>query len=109
MNDPKTEVFSKLSEIDDVTVYQERPEVLEVFPCITFRVFNNIPVKGLDRDIKKQDIVLKVDLWSETSAENSQLLTEVEEKLSELDYLLTFNQDVVDPSGIHHITTRFNY
>ena len=118
MDEPKAEIYDKLSEITQitvngtpktVTVYQQRPEVLESFPCITFNISSNVPKYQLDKDIGRQDIVVKVDLWAETSIESGLLLIAVEAKLKELDYLLSFNSDIADPEGYSHLTTQFTY
>ncbi len=107
LQDPKKLIFSKLSEISGVTVYQIRPEAIEVFPCITFSVNSNVPNYDLSKDITHQDDNIKVDIWGRTSSDTGILLSQVEEKMREINYLLSFNQDIADPSGISHITTQF--
>lgn len=115
MNDfiePTSQIYSKLLEVptaydDSIMVAQDRPERIETLPAITFEVENNVPQYGLDKSINKQDITIKVDIWGETSKITGSILKIVIEKLLELDYRCTFNQALVDPTGISHRTTQF--
>lgn len=109
MTDPKETIYNKLSEVTGANVYQTRPEVIENLPAVTFNIQSNVPKYNLDKEIAKQDIVVKVDLWGNTSNDTAALLVQVEALMLELDYRLTFNQDLVDPSGISHLTTQFTY
>lgn len=118
--EPKSTIYAKLSEITSITVdgselpvkvFQERPDeiIVDDFRVITFRISSNVPKYQLDKEIAKQDIQVSIDLWALSSIESGLLLVAVEEKMRELDYLLTFNMDVADPKGYSHITTQFNF
>lgn len=113
MTDPRKTIYETLSELTSdfptLKVFQQRPETIEVFPCITFNVESNIPTYNLSKDIANQVIVIKLDIWSESSNNGKDVLIAVEEKMREIDYRLTFNLDILDPSGIFHITTQFTY
>lgn len=108
MYEPKKDIYTILSDIEGVVVYQNRPEVLKEFPCITFRIAENIPEYVLDKDIGYQEIVVAIDIFSETSKESGSLLATLVEDMLEEGYRLTFSMDVDDPDGYSHITTRFN-
>jgi len=107
MYEPKADVYAILSEIEDVTVYQNRPEVLVEFPCITFSVANNIPNLVLEKDIGFQRIVVVIDIYAKTSKESGTLLSTLEEDMREEGHVMVFNSDVPE-DDISHITTRFN-
>lgn len=105
----KVEIYNKISEIPNVTVYQQRPKVLEVFPCITFNFESNVPTYTLDKDHGRENATVKIDIWTKSSVDASNILVFLEAKMLELDYILTFNTDILDPSGIFHITTQFKF
>lgn len=120
MEDQKATIYDKLKEITTLTVdghtktvkvYQERPEeiVLEDYLAVTFLSDNDVPAYDLSNEIVKQDTELKVDLWGLTSLDTSALIAVVESKLRELKYKLVYNQDISDPKGYAHKTTRFNF
>lgn len=113
MDDTRKTIYDILKslvvEFPTLKVYQQRPEVLESFPCITFNIESNIPTYTLDRGIGRQTIVVKVDIWTQSSNNGKDVLIEVENVLRNIDYLLTYNLDILDSSGIFHITTQFTY
>jgi hypothetical protein len=112
MTDPKQTIYEKLIGITTANVYQNQPEEfedLDTKPSITFEVFNNVPVHTLDKDIPKQDIRIKIDIWGKTSGITGDILNQVVTEMLELDYTCTFNQDLKDPTGISHLTTQFTY
>jgi hypothetical protein len=108
----RKEVFDKINELKttytDLSVYQGRPEVIETFPTITFR-FTGTPDYNLDKTIAKNNIQLVVDIWTKTPSEGELILDSLETKLKELDYLLAFSPDILDPGGTFHLTTQFIY
>lgn len=108
MYQPKQDLYELLQTVTP-RVYQNRPEVLSDFPCITFMVVDNRVNINLDKVIAYQEMVFNIDLWSRTSTENSSLLSSLEEVMRENGYILRFSSDTVDPDGISHITTRFNF
>lgn len=118
--EPKSTIYNKLKEITSievnegaraVSVVQERPDeiVLDNLLMITFRINSNVPKYTLEKEVAKQDIEVAIDIWALSSIESGLLLIAVEEKMRELDYLLTFNMDIPDPKGYSHITTQFNF
>lgn len=108
MYEPKKDIYTILSGIDGVTVYQARPEVLKEFPCITFSIAENIPEYTLEKEIGYQEIVVVIDIYANTSTESGSLLATLVDGMLEEGYRMTFCSDVPDPDGYSHITTRFN-
>ncbi len=109
MTDYRTTIYNKLSEITTANVYQSRPEVIDPLPAITFDIQSNVPKYNLSNEIVIQDIIVKVDIWADTSGEAETLLNSVESKMRELKFRLTSNLDVPDPDGICHLATQFTY
>lgn len=109
MENPRHIVFEKLDEIPGVTIYQNRPETIDTFPSITFSIQSNVPNYVLEKEISHQRIVIKLDIWANSSSEAEGVLDLAEAKMRELDFLLQFNQDVPDPDEICHLTTQFIY
>ena len=107
MYEPKKDVYTILSAIDDVVVYQNRPEVLKTFPCITFYIVGNTPEYLLEKSIGTQAIEVIVDIFAKTSSESGELLSTLEEQMLENDFRLVFSSDVPEDER-SHITTRFN-
>jgi hypothetical protein len=107
MIEPKAELFATLKELD-VAVYQVRPEVLETFPCITFRVEENTPEYELEPEIGVQRIGVLIDIYAKTSIESGELLIELEELLRAEGYRLMNTFDLQEENGISHVVTVFN-
>lgn len=107
----KSTIYSILTEIPDLRIFQERPDVIsdDVLPCVTFRVSNDVPTYTLDNDIGKKNIDVVIDIWGNDDDETSSIKVLVEAKMREFKYLLTFNSDIVEPSGGSHLTTVFTY
>lgn len=105
--EPKKDIYTILSAMDGVTVYQSRPEVIKNLPSITFYVGSNVPEYLLEKDIGLQEIEIVIDIFAETSKESGALLAALEEIMLENDYRLVFNMDMPE-DDLHHITTRFN-
>jgi hypothetical protein len=113
MTEPKVTIYNKIHELvttyPTLSVYQARPEVIESFPTITFYISNNVPEYDLDKQIGRQDIMVAIDIWANTDAESSELLIALEAKMKEINYLLSFNSDILDPDGYSHLTTQFTF
>lgn len=107
MYEPKKDLYSLLSEISDVTVYQARPEIEMALPCIIFHVIGNTPEYVLEKSIGYQDVEVVIDIYASTSKESGELLTTLESKMMEDEYRLVFSSDILDDT-CSHITTRFN-
>jgi hypothetical protein len=107
MYEPKKDIYTILSAIEGVTVYQVRPEIINTLPCITFYIGSNVPEYVLEKEIGLQDIDVIIDIWAETSKESGTLLSTLEQTMLDNDYRLIYNMDVPE-DDLHHITTRFN-
>lgn len=105
--EPKKDLYTILSAITGVTVYQSRPEIIENLPSITFYIGSNIPEYVLEKNIGKQDIEVVIDIFAKTSIKSGELLATLEETMLENGYRLVFNMDMPE-DDLHHITTRFN-
>lgn len=108
---PKQEIYEALKEVTD-NVYQNRPETISAFPCLTFFMVDNAVSMSLGKSIGRQDIEFTVDIYTQgsgASLEATSLLQEVEETLRNDGYQLVYSADVPDPDdNVIHISTRFN-
>jgi len=111
MIEPKASIFTKLKEINGITVYQIRPEILSIdlFPIVTFFVSSNVPEYDLKGNIGTQDIEITIDIWGKTSQSTGVIMKSVVSKMLDLSYLCTHNMDVQDPEGFSHLNLRFNF
>jgi len=107
--DTKATIYDKLSEIANIVVYQQRPEILADLPCVTFYISSNVPLYAVSGEIEHQNIEVTIDIWGNTSSETTLLLAQVVSKMKDLNYLLSFNTDIIDPDDISHLNTRFTY
>lgn len=103
---PKEDVLNMLSELP-CQVEQNNPVVFNNLPVTTFKVSGNSVDLDLDGDIRKQDIEIGIDIWSETSVEASQILNSVESVMRANDYKMTFSSDIPNIDSIFHISSRF--
>lgn len=108
MYEPKKDIFEILSGIGDAVVYQQRPEVLKEMPCITFYIAENTPTYELEKEIGYQRVEVVIDIYGNTSSQTGDLLSSVESTMRENNWRLVFSNDVPDPNGYSHITTRYN-
>ena len=100
MYNPKKEIFNILKELG-YGVAQTQPTTFNELPFINFEVSNNVPSYSLDNEISYQDIDIKVDIWANTS-------TEVEYKMRQNLYKMTYCADVPNISDIFHTTAHFS-
>jgi hypothetical protein len=107
MIEPKKDIYTILSGIEGVNVYQARPEIEVVYPCIIFYVSGNTPEYVLEKDIGYQDIEVTIDIYDKTSKESGLLLGSLESAMLKEGYRMTYCTDVPNDVG-SHITTRFN-
>lgn len=104
---PKEEIYSSLKELG-YPVTQTSQYIFNDLPAITFEILDNNVSLFLDNTISKQDISVKIDIWSESSVEASKMLSKVEEKMRMNYYRLTFSGDIPNvDKQIFHISTRF--
>jgi len=106
LQSPKSEIYNKLKETG-YTVYQNRPEVLGVLPCIVFSIGDNSGVYTFT-DLGYQNIIVDIDIYADTSTGSSTILTAVESEMRELGYMLTSSLDIPDPDLISHVSATFN-
>jgi hypothetical protein len=104
---PKQDIFNKLSELN-VGVAQSQPTEFNELPFINFSITQNDVELDLDNEINSQNIEVQIDIWAEDSVSASELLRQVEEKMREELYLMTYSADVPNVGNIYHIVTRFN-
>lgn len=108
MFNPKKEVFTKLQELEGVSVSQSSQNIFNALPAVTFTIQNNSVNVTLDNEIASQDIIVGVDVWAESSTQASSILAQVEAKMREMLYQLTSSVDVPNTDqSIHHIACSF--
>lgn len=104
---PKEEVYKVLSELP-YWVSQRQPNKFSELPSIIFRCSNNAVNLDLDNEISSQDLAIIIDIYAKTSSEASKILEEVESKMREKYYCMTFSSDEVPSNpGISRINSRF--
>lgn len=104
---PKEEVYKILSELP-YWVSQRQPNKFKELPSIIFKCSNNAINLDLDNEISSQDLIIIIDIYANKSSEATKILAEVESKMRENYYRMTFSSDEVPSnSGISRINTRF--
>ena len=104
---PKEEVYKILSELP-YWVSQRQPDKFKELPSIIFKCANNTVNPDLDNEILSQDLIIIIDIYAETSSDATKILEEVESKMRENYYRMTFSSDEVPSNrGISRINTRF--
>lgn len=112
MEDRRTEIFNALDGITGIEVFEEFPEEVTTpltEPIVLYSLEANVPQYTLDKQIAKQDVTVKVDIYANDSIEVESVLEDVEAAMRNIEYLLSFNADLPDPNGYFHITTQFIY
>lgn len=104
---PKQDLYDLLSTVENVVVYQNRPEKLKEFPCICFSLTNISGTLELNKEIGYQEIEVTIDVFAKSSGETSSLLASLDEKLRTVGWILNTANDVPDPDGYSHITTTY--
>lgn len=104
---PKEDIYTSLKELG-YTVMQSSQRIFNDLPCVTFEILDNNISLFLDNTISKQDIIVKIDIWAESSIDATKILSEVEEKMRQNYYKMTFSGDIpnVDKS-LFHVSTKF--
>lgn len=104
---PKEDIYKSLKELG-YNVVQNSQHIFKELPTITFEILDNNVSLFLDNNISRQDITVKIDIWSETSTKASEILSKVEEKMRKNYYRMTFSGDIPNvDKKIFHISTRF--
>lgn len=105
---PNKDVYDILKSVKTgVSVYPNRPEVIENAPCMTYFIENNSVEIDLSKGIAYQDIDVVVDIWADTKLEATEILSLLEGDMRENNFVLDFSSEV-DDENLKHITTRFN-
>ena len=63
MFNPKTEIYSKLCEIEDVDVSQSSNNIFNEIPAITYRIEGNEADYYLENEIASQNIRCSIDIF----------------------------------------------
>lgn len=108
MDNPLQDIYEIL-QAGDVPVYQDRPEVIKDFPCVTFYLSNNTPDYTLLKAIAAKNYEVVVDIWALKPSDSYEVLIKIEEAMRNENYRLKFNAVVPDPDGYSHLSTRFVY
>lgn len=103
---PKSDIYAALNTLG-VPVRQSSQKVASEVPAITFHVGDNNTELTMDKNIRRQDILITIDIWAKTGPAADSLLAQVETKMRAMGYRLAFTLDVPDPDNIAHINTRF--
>lgn len=109
MEDTAKKVYDILKEIPNLNIYEVAPDEIEDFPSVTYYISSDIPNYSVDKTLEYQSVEVTIDFWGNTSVETNELLTLVEAKMREHNYLLVSNLDILDPDGRSHKNTRFTY
>lgn len=108
MHLPKPAVYAALDSIANVTVLQGSQKTIVEVPAITFFISDNAVELNLSNEINSQAVQVVVDIWASNSSNADSLLSQVETKMRELGYRLSYTADIPDPENICHVTTRFD-
>ena len=105
---PKTDIYNSLKSIDNTYfVSQTQPPTFNDLPAIIFRVGNNDVNLDLNNTIISQDIEIIIDIWAETSVTASQVLSQVEAKMRQIGYKMSYSSDIPNTGNLFHINNRF--
>jgi len=103
---PKTDIYNSLNKLP-YYVAQTQPPTFEDLPAIIFRVGNNDINVDLDNIIISQDIEIIIDIWAEDSVTASNVLSQVEETMRQIGYIMSFSSDIPNTGNLFHINNRF--
>jgi hypothetical protein len=106
---PTKQIYDLLKTIDDVEVYQARPEIIENLPTITFFMLDISPQYILNRSIADANYTVQVDIWTQTPQEGKDFLIQVEQKLITANYRLTGVVQIQEPDRSSHLACTFVY
>lgn len=105
---PKTDIYNNLKTINDnYYVAQYQPPTFNTLPAIIFRVGSNTINTDLDNTIASQDIEIILDIYANDSITASNVLSEVENTLRNMEYRMTYSSDIPNIGNLHHINARF--
>lgn len=103
---PKTDIYNSLKTLD-YYVSQTQPAEFIDLPAIIFRVGNNDVNLDLDNTIISQDLEVIIDIWAEDSVTASNVLSQVEETMRQIGYIMSFSSDIPNTGNLFHINNRF--
>lgn len=107
---PNNDVYAKLKNIDGVEVYYNRPEIIPIFPSITYYITNNSIIPTLEGEIGYQTISITVDIWATTLKESNEILDRLESEMRSMYSILDRVIDIPEPNNkdIIHKSCLFN-
>jgi hypothetical protein len=86
------------------------PKNFNKLPCISYYEAFNAPAHKADDSEYLSEVSYVIDIWTDTSAEGSQLADKVNELLTNEGFGREFSQDVYEPAPqALHKTMRFKY
>ena len=104
---PKEDVYNALQSLD-ATVIQGAQAIFTETPAVTFSVSDNNTELDLNNEIASQNIMIIIDIWTDSSIEATELLKNSETIMRQLGYRLSYSADVPRPEGaLHHINCRY--
>lgn len=107
MKDYKKEVYEILSTLP-YNIVLASDNVFADFPVISYFLADNTPEYDLSNEILQQNINVNIDIWTNSSVKGSEILEELELKMREYKYRLTFSSDVPNiDMNVYHISCRF--
>lgn len=105
---PNLDVYNILKSVGGIEASQQRPEDLVKYPSVTYYIANNKVNSDLSKEISYQEVEVVVDIWTTTSKEGTELLSQIEASMRENGFMLSFSSDISEANGRSHITSRFN-
>lgn len=104
---PKADIYNILKELD-YPVAQTSQNIFNELPMVTFEILDNNISLFLDNSISYQEITVQIDIWSESSVEASEMLSNIENAMRKNQYRLIFSGDIPNmDKSIFHISTKF--
>lgn len=104
---PKGDIYNILKELG-YRVAQSSQNIFNELPTITFEILDNNISLFLDNSISYQEIIVQIDIWSESSVEASEMLSKIEDVMRKNQYQMIFSGDIPNMErSLFHISTKF--
>lgn len=104
---PKSDIYNILRELG-YPITQTSQNIFNELPTLTFEILDNNISLFLDNSIGYQEIIVQIDIWSESSVEASEILSNLENAMRKNQYQLIFSGDIPNmDKTIFHISTKF--
>ena len=108
MYSPKQEVSEALNKIQGVVVAQAGDVVFNQLPALTFNEIDDVPDYDLDENIVNQEVMVMVDVWTNTSVGGKTLSDSVIAEMKKISFYVDFSGDIPNPDKrIYHKAIRF--